>query len=532
MSVQRTNRNGKPPGVTTALNYVRVSSDEQSKEGLSLDAQLDDCRRYAAQHGWVLGTEYQDILSGKRDDRPDYQRMLSDARQLRAEGKPVVIVVKWLHRLGRRVLERVRSREEMKALGVPLHSVAEGGEVSDLVANILASVAEEEVRQLGERVQAVNRHLARTGWARPGKCAWGYRWRKPTDVERANGAPKAVLDVDTETAPFVQEAYRRVAGGATVRSVLRWIALLPDTARGNRSLTLHAVQQVLSTPTYIACTNVDGELLPGRWPVLVDRATWNCVQDRVADHKHVPHQASKRYLVTGLLRCPQCGARMQGCDFKHRSPYYRCHGKDSGERAAVERNCNFSTKGETIHAAVLDHVSAIVGALDGQDARVQVALRRAWDHFQQAEAQDEAAPRRQALERQQDRAQERLKRAALLFVDDQIDRAGYETARDAAQADLEATLAELERLQGNAPTTNTLPALDEVLRDLGGWSTALRDGDIAAKREVLALLIDCITPVRVSFGKYDVQVTWTSLGESLHRVANSLTVDRERLHAA
>ena len=41
-----------------------------------------------------------------------------------------------------------------RALGVPVHSVREGGEVSDLVANILASVAEEESRALGERVAA------------------------------------------------------------------------------------------------------------------------------------------------------------------------------------------------------------------------------------------------------------------------------------------------------------------------------------------------------------------------------------------
>jgi site-specific DNA recombinase len=144
-------RNGKPTStaIATALLYTRVSSDEQASEGLSLDAQLAVDRRYVAERGWIIGAEYQDVLSGKRDDRPDYQRMLGEARRLRSEGRPVVVVVPWLHRLGRRVFERVRSREEMKALGVPLHSVHEGGEVSDLVSNILASVAEEEVRQLG-----------------------------------------------------------------------------------------------------------------------------------------------------------------------------------------------------------------------------------------------------------------------------------------------------------------------------------------------------------------------------------------------
>src|SRR5438874_2304101 len=100
VNVQRAGSSSKTTSVAVALLYTRVSSDEQAKEGLSLDSQLADCRRYAASKGWVLGTEFQDILTGKRDNRPDYQRMLADARRLRAEGKPVVIIVKWLHRLG------------------------------------------------------------------------------------------------------------------------------------------------------------------------------------------------------------------------------------------------------------------------------------------------------------------------------------------------------------------------------------------------------------------------------------------------
>src|SRR5215212_7055021 len=150
--------------ITTALVYTRVSSEEQAREGVSLDAQLTECRRYAAQHGWMLGQEFQDVLSGKRDDRPAYQALLADVRRLRAEGQSVVVVVFRLDRLGRRILERVRCREELKALGVPVHSVREGGEVSDLVANILASVAQEEVRLLGERIAAANQHLTANGW--------------------------------------------------------------------------------------------------------------------------------------------------------------------------------------------------------------------------------------------------------------------------------------------------------------------------------------------------------------------------------
>src|SRR3989440_1987805 len=124
-----------------------------------------------------MGDEYQDVLKGTRDDRPAYQALLGEVRRLRAEGRQVAVVVAALDRFGRAILERVRSREELKGLGVPTHSVREGGEVSDLVANVLASVAQEEVRRLGERVSATWNHTTGLGWFMVGRAPWGYCWR-------------------------------------------------------------------------------------------------------------------------------------------------------------------------------------------------------------------------------------------------------------------------------------------------------------------------------------------------------------------
>src|SRR5437868_4594884 len=103
-------RQGTQPasGLTTALIYTRVSSDEQAREGISLDAQLAECRRYAARPGWVIGGERQDVQSGTRDDRREYQELLTDIRRLRAEGRAIAVVVAALDRFGRDLLERVR----------------------------------------------------------------------------------------------------------------------------------------------------------------------------------------------------------------------------------------------------------------------------------------------------------------------------------------------------------------------------------------------------------------------------------------
>src|SRR5687768_5650025 len=81
-----------------ALLYIRVSTNDQAREGLSLPAQLRACQQYAARQGWVIEDEYQDVLSGRRDDRPGYSRLLHDVRRLREGRRPVTVVVPWLHR--------------------------------------------------------------------------------------------------------------------------------------------------------------------------------------------------------------------------------------------------------------------------------------------------------------------------------------------------------------------------------------------------------------------------------------------------
>src|SRR6185369_16916505 len=123
-----------------------------------------------------------------------------------------------LDRFGRSIVERVRSREELKRLGVATHSVREGGEVSDLVANILASVAQEESRRLGERVLASRDHLAARGWKPSGRAPWGYVWRAANDDERQQGSPANVLDIDPITAPYIREAFDRAATSESVQS--------------------------------------------------------------------------------------------------------------------------------------------------------------------------------------------------------------------------------------------------------------------------------------------------------------------------
>ena len=68
-----------------AIGYVRVSTEEQAMEGVSLDAQRAKVVAYCGLHGHELAQTYADEgLSGKRaDNRPGLQHAISHTCEFR-----------------------------------------------------------------------------------------------------------------------------------------------------------------------------------------------------------------------------------------------------------------------------------------------------------------------------------------------------------------------------------------------------------------------------------------------------------------
>ncbi len=75
-----------------AVGYLRVSTDEQASEGVSLDNQEAKIRAYAESQGWNLQEIYRELgYSGKIIDRPQLKRMIAD---IEAGTVDVVLVYK------------------------------------------------------------------------------------------------------------------------------------------------------------------------------------------------------------------------------------------------------------------------------------------------------------------------------------------------------------------------------------------------------------------------------------------------------
>jgi len=83
-----------------AFLYCRVSTKEQgTQDHYSLDNQEQRCRNYMTMKRWQCYKTRKDIASGKDDERPGFQELLTAVR----DGKIDVVIVYRLDRLSRNV---------------------------------------------------------------------------------------------------------------------------------------------------------------------------------------------------------------------------------------------------------------------------------------------------------------------------------------------------------------------------------------------------------------------------------------------
>jgi DNA invertase Pin-like site-specific DNA recombinase len=157
-----------------AVGYIRVSTEDQAREGISLDAQQGRIVAYCTAKGWNLLRVYRDEASGKDLHRPGIQALIRD---LKGDGVDVVVIVK-LDRLTRNVRDLGTLIGDLFD-GVALASVDESLDSSTasgrMVMNLLGTVAQWEREVIGERTKFALDHKRTKGEWAAGRIPYGFR---------------------------------------------------------------------------------------------------------------------------------------------------------------------------------------------------------------------------------------------------------------------------------------------------------------------------------------------------------------------
>ena len=139
-------------GAPRALLYIRVSTDEQARSGLSLESQRTVLMAEAQRRGWVVGRVLVDEVSAKRGNRrPGFE----EARGLLRDGQAEVIIATRLDRMSRSVVDFASLMAAAQDEGWQIVALDLGLDTSTttgrMVAHILAAVAEAEREVIGQR---------------------------------------------------------------------------------------------------------------------------------------------------------------------------------------------------------------------------------------------------------------------------------------------------------------------------------------------------------------------------------------------
>jgi DNA invertase Pin-like site-specific DNA recombinase len=157
------------------IGYVRVSTDRQAEQGVSLETQESKIRAMATIHSAELAEVIIDGgESAKSLNRPGLQRLLA----LINAGQVQAVIVAKLDRLTRSVKDLCNLLELFEKRKVALISVAESLDTTSaagrLVITIMAAVSQWEREAIGERTRDALRHKRSQGH-RVGNIPFGSR---------------------------------------------------------------------------------------------------------------------------------------------------------------------------------------------------------------------------------------------------------------------------------------------------------------------------------------------------------------------
>ena len=218
--------------------YIRVSTEDQAKEGFSLAAQEERLRAYCQARGWeIAGTYRDDGHSGRNIHRPAYQKMMEER-----EAWDTILVLKMdrIHRNSRHFMEMMEELgEAAKDFVSATESLDTTTAMGRFVMDIIQRIAQLESEQIGERVYIGMSQKAKTG---PGVLGFPA----PLGYDVVEGT----LLINKREAPVVREIFELARAGRTMEDIAKELNGRHVRTKRDREWTSVKVYRILHNPVY------------------------------------------------------------------------------------------------------------------------------------------------------------------------------------------------------------------------------------------------------------------------------------------
>jgi len=359
--------------------YIRVSTEDQAKEGYSLEVQREYLEAFAKREGYEVFKVYcDDGISAYSTRREALQQLLKDAKDKRFE---LVLVYK-IDRFSRNLKDLLMLVDELSSYGVGFKSATEPFDTTTSAGKLmfqqLGSFAEFERNRIAERVfPGMVKGVQQGNWQGARFSPFGYTYNKQ----------KKLLEIEEREANIVKLIYTMYLAGKSTHEITAYLNKKKYQTRTGKQFYTKFIGDILKNRIYTGkivwnkkhydknqktrkhykyIKNDSSKIIiaQGKHTPIIDEQDFEEVQRRLAEKKRTwrPRVKNKEYLLTGLLTCAKCNHRYNGVSSisNHRTNkkkrWYRC----SGPYISHIRCTNRAVKAEDIEPEITKIVAQLI----------------------------------------------------------------------------------------------------------------------------------------------------------------------------
>ncbi len=333
------------PSFLRVAAYVRVSNLKDAMLQ-SLSNQVSYYNDFIQRHsGWQYAGVYVDEgLTGTKDLRPEFQRILSDCRA----GKIDMVITKSTTRFARNTITMLETVRMLKEIGVDvffekenIHSMSGDGE---LMLTILASFAQEESRSVSENCKWRLREKMKQGEMVGLRGMYGYTIGKnsvsihPEQAEAVRRIFHAYVSGQSSieiARRLVSECTPSLLGGEWTAKRVREI-LKNEKYTGNALLQKTFISDYMTKRKVVNHGKLPQYFVTQGHEAIIDQETYDKVQSMLTaslKRNQPAKPVNARYPLTGKIVCGNCGKHLQRKTTKGRIAWicstYLEHGKSA-----------------------------------------------------------------------------------------------------------------------------------------------------------------------------------------------------------
>jgi site-specific DNA recombinase len=237
--------------------YSRVSTQEQAKEGLSVEAQIHKCKSFCEARDWDVFKVYKDAgYSAGTLNRPALELLLRDAQEKRFD----IILVYKIDRFSRKLKDLIMVLEDLKKKDINFTSVTEQIDTTSAMGEaffqIIGVFAQLERGMVKERVELAFERKIQFGET-VHRAPLGYMYKNKKLVP------------DPENSDKIREIFEMWSAGINYKIICEKFNISKST-----------FYQIIKNPVYLGKIKYRGQLFAGKHKPLIDEELFKQVNEK------------------------------------------------------------------------------------------------------------------------------------------------------------------------------------------------------------------------------------------------------------